>query len=176
MAPSARSEADLSSALPDAVQALVAAHRDRPEMLLELLHAVQHELGHVPDGAVPEIAQALNLARAEVHGVVTYYRHFRRRAPGRHVIQVCRAEACRACGGEALLEHAERTLGCGRDRTSEEGRFTLEPVYCLGLCASSPAIQIDDRQHARVTPQRFDALVAALRGSALTGQDRDRRR
>lgn len=142
------------------VAEIVAAHRDTPGALLPLLHAVQDALGHVPDDAVPSIARALNLSRAEVHGVITYYHFFRREAPGRRVVQVCRAEACQACGGEALLAHAERVLGCQRHETRADGAVTLEPVYCLGLCASSPAVQIDDRLHARVTPERLEQLLA----------------
>ena len=142
--------------------ALLEAHRHRPGALLPLLHAVQHRFGHVPPQAVPQIAQALNLSRAEVHGVISYYHHFRQAPSGRHVVQVCRAEACQACGAEELLAHAERVLGCASGTTRADGAVTLEPVYCLGLCASSPAIQIDDRLHARVTPQRLDALVGAL--------------
>jgi formate dehydrogenase subunit gamma len=152
------------SALPDAAQldALIAAHRDMPGALLPLLHAVQQAWGHVPDAAVPAIAGALQLSRAEVHGVLTYYHHFRRQPAGRTVVQVCRAEACQACGAEALLAHAERTLGCARHTTRADGAVPLEPVYCLGLCAQSPAVQIGDRQHARMTPQRLDALLATL--------------
>jgi formate dehydrogenase subunit gamma len=148
--------------LPDPAQldALIAAHRDTPGALLPLLHAVQHAWGHVPDAAVPPIARALNLSRAEVHGVLTYYHHFRRQPPGRTVVQVCRAEACQACGAEALLAHAEQALGCSRHTTRADGAVTLEPVYCLGLCAQSPAVQIDGRLHARMTPQRLDALLA----------------
>jgi formate dehydrogenase subunit gamma len=145
------------------VQAVLARHVDQPGALLPILHEVQDGLGHVPREVVPQIAEALNLSRAEVHGVVTYYHHFRSAAPGRHVIQVCRAEACQAMGGEALLAHAERTLGCathgGHGATSSDGRYTLNPVYCLGLCASSPAVTIDDRLHARMTPAKFDELV-----------------
>lgn len=142
------------------VAEIVAAHRDTPGALLPLLHAVQDALGHVPDDAVPSIARALNLSRAEVHGVITYYHFFRREAPGHRVVQVCRAEACRACGGESLLAHAERVLGCQRHETRADGAVTLEPVYCLGLCASSPAVQIDDQLHARVTPERLEQLLA----------------
>ncbi|MBL8387357.1 MAG: formate dehydrogenase subunit gamma [Hydrogenophaga sp.] len=141
------------------VSALIAEHRDWPGALLPLLHAVQEALGHVPDDAVPAIARALNLSRAEVHGVITYYHFFRREAPGRQVVQVCRAEACQACGGEALLALAERVLGCERHSTRADGAVTLEPVYCLGLCASSPAIQIGERLHARVTPERLQRLL-----------------
>lgn len=142
------------------VSALIAQHRDQPGALLPLLHAVQEALGHVPDDAVPAIARALNRSRAEVHGVVTYYHFFRREAPGRQVVQVCRAEACQACGGEALLSLAERVLGCDRHTTRADGAVTLEPVYCLGLCASSPAVQIGEKLHARVTPERLEALLA----------------
>jgi formate dehydrogenase iron-sulfur subunit len=144
------------------VRALIAQHRDRPDTLLPLLHGVQDALGHIPAGLVAEIAEALNRSRAEVHGVITYYRHFRSEPAGRHRIQVCRAEACRSCGAESLLAHAERVLDCPRDQTRADGAVTLESVYCLGLCASSPAIQIDDRLHAGVTPGDFDRLAAAL--------------
>ncbi|MFT3957448.1 MAG: formate dehydrogenase subunit gamma [Piscinibacter sp.] len=126
------------------------------------LHAVQDALGHVPDEAVPLLAETFNLSRAEVHGVLTYYHHFRREPAGRHVVQVCRAEACQACGGEELLAQAQRLLGCESHHTRADGAVTLEPVYCLGLCASSPAIQIDQRLHGRVTPQRLDSLLAPL--------------
>lgn len=146
----------------DVVARALARHAVEPGALLPVLHAVQEELGHVPPEHVPVIAAALNLSRAEVHGVVTYYHFFRDAPPGRRVVQVCRAEACQACGGEELLAHAERALGCGRHETRADGAVTLEAVYCLGLCASSPAVQIDDRVHARVTPDRFDRLVADL--------------
>ena len=155
--------------MPDAletVRQIANAHREMPGGLLPALHAVQEALGHVPDEAVPELARALNLSRAEVHGVVTYYHHFRRTPPGRHVVQICRAEACQACGGEELLAHAERALGCKAHETSADGVVTLEPVYCLGLCASSPAVQIGDKLHARVTPQKLDRLLASLEAAA----------
>lgn len=151
-----------ATASADAVRHALERHAQEPGALLPVLHAVQDALGHVPADAVPAIAEALNLSRAEVHGVITYYHFFRNAPPGRHVLQVCRAEACQSCGAEELLAHAERTLGCARHETRADGALTLEPVYCLGLCASSPAIQIDDRLHARVTPQRLDALVGAL--------------
>jgi len=145
-----------------AVRAIAEAHRDVPGGLLPALHAVQDALGHVPDAAVPVLAQALNRSRAEVHGVVTYYHHFRRTPPGRTVVQVCRAEACQACGGEELLVHAERTLGCARHETRADGAVSVEAVYCLGLCASSPAVQIGDQLHARVTPEKLDRLLAGV--------------
>jgi formate dehydrogenase subunit gamma len=144
------------------VRALVARHAVRPGALLPLLHDVQDALGHVPDEVVPAIAAGLNLSRAEVHGVITYYHHFRRRPAGRTVVQVCLAEACQACGADALAEHAQRRLGCALGGTTADGAWTLEPVYCLGLCASSPSVQVGPRLHARVTPETFDRLVDAV--------------
>jgi formate dehydrogenase subunit gamma len=163
--PSGNLRAQTSPGAAAAVARALARHADEPGALLPVLHAVQDELGHVPPDQVPAIAAALNLSRAEVHGVVSYYHYFRDSPPGRHVVQVCRAEACQACGAEELLAHAERRLGCGRHDTRADGAVTLEAVYCLGLCASSPAIQIDDRVHARVTVDRFDRLVTGLLGT-----------
>jgi formate dehydrogenase subunit gamma len=158
---------DNTSTTPRAIlESLIAQHKDLPGALMPLLHAVQDTLGHVPDDAVPLIAAALNLSRAEVHGVVTFYHHFRREPAGRAVVQVCRAEACQSCGADDLLAHAERVLGCAPHHTSADAAFTLEPVFCLGLCASSPAIRIGERLHSRVTPEKFDRLVAA---SVLAG-------
>lgn len=147
----------------EAVRALATAHHDVPGGLLPALHAIQDALGHIPPAGVPAIAEAFNLSRAEVHGVVSYYHHFRSTPPGRHLIQVCRAEACQAQGAEALLAHATQRLGCALHATSADGAYTLEPVYCLGLCASSPALLWGDAPHARVTTERFDRLVAESR-------------
>ena len=145
-----------------AVNAMAQQHRNMPGGLLPALHAIQDTLGHVPDEAVPTLADAFNLSRAEVHGVVTYYHHFRRTPPGRHVVEICRAEACKACGADALLARAEAQLGCPSHHTRADGQVTVQPVYCLGLCASAPALRIDDRLHARVTPERLDALLALV--------------
>ena len=134
-------------------------HRDGP--LIEILHEVQGEFGCIPSGAVPVLARALNLSRAEVHGVVTFYHHFRSKAPGRHVLQICRAESCQAAGGRALERHAQQRLGVGFGETTPDGRVTLEAVYCLGLCACSPAAMLDNEVHGRVTPERLDALIDA---------------
>ena len=144
------------------IDALIAEHRDRPGALLPLLHAVQESVGYVPADAVPVIARALNLSRAEVHGVVTYYHFFRDKPAGRHVIEVCRAESCKAVGADALMAHAEGLLGCASHHTRADGAVTLLPVYCLGLCAMSPAIMVDDRPHARMTTGKLDALAAQL--------------
>ena len=151
----------------DVVRSVVAerAHLDGP--LLPILHGVQEALGHVPREALPEIAAALNLSRAEVHGVVSYYRHFREAPAGRQVLQVCRAESCQAMGAEALLGHARERLGCSHERpTSADGAWTVEPVYCLGLCASSPAAKVGHRVIARLTPARLDAALGAAAAAA----------
>jgi formate dehydrogenase subunit gamma len=145
-----------------AVDAAIDAHRDRPGALLPILHQVQAALGHVPDGAVAPIADALRLTRADVHGVISFYHDFRRVPAGRHVLRLCRAEACQAMGARQLQAHAQRRLGLpdGTHDTAD-GRFTLEPVYCLGNCALSPSLLMDGELHGRVTPERFDALVAS---------------
>lgn len=138
---------------------LITLHRERPGALLPLLHAVQEALGHIPPDTVPAIAQGLNLSRAEVHGVISYYHHFRTAPPAGKVIRLCRAEACQARGGEALAAHAEAAVR-GRD-------LSLEPVYCLGLCASGPAAQIGEtRLHGGLSPEKFDALIADLEAEA----------
>ena len=133
-----------------------------PGPLLLVLHAVQDRLGFVPDDAVPYIAERLNLSRAEVYGVLSFYHHFRRAAPGRHVVQVCRAESCQAMGAEQLAQHAQQRLGIRFHETTADGAFSLEPVYCLGNCACSPAVMIDKELFGRVSPEQFNALVAAL--------------
>ena len=143
-----------------AVHAALARHAGEPGALLPILHDVQDALRYVPSHAVPEIAEALNLSRAEVHGVVTYYHHFRATPPARHVVQICRAEACQSMGAEALLAHARARLQCDAHGTSQDGAVAVEPVYCLGLCASSPAITIDDEVHGRVTATQLDVLIA----------------
>ena len=139
--------------------AVLADHPPAPGALLPLLHALQERLGHVPAEAVPAIAEHLNLSRAEVHGVVSYYHFFRQQPPGRTVLQVCRAEACQSRGADALLAHAEARLGCASHGTRADGAVTVEPVYCLGLCASSPALMLNDRLHARMSAARLDALL-----------------
>jgi formate dehydrogenase subunit gamma len=141
------------------VESLIARHRDEPGACMPLLHAVQDALGYVPSAAVPLIARALNLSRAEVHGVVTYYHYFRSEPAGRRVVQICRAESCKAVGADALMAHAEGLLGCKSHHTREDGAVTLEAVYCLGLCAISPAIMVDDKPYARMTNEKLDRLA-----------------
>ncbi|SDC48938.1 formate dehydrogenase gamma subunit [Cupriavidus sp. YR651] len=151
----------------DAIARIVAARRDMPGALLPILHDIQDSQGFIPAEAVPVIAKALNLSRAEVHGVITFYHHFRDQPAGRHVVQVCRAEACQSVGADALAAHASKALGCDFHETTADGQFTLEPVYCLGQCACGPAVMIGDRLHARVDARRFDALTGALREPAV---------
>ncbi len=155
------------SSLGTAEQAAVRAVCDRwkaqPGALLPILHGVQDTLGFVPADAVPMIAAELNLSRAEVHGVVSFYHYFRTTKPGREVMHLCRAEACQAVGAAALEKHAEKTLGIGFHGTTADGAITLEPVYCLGNCALGPSLLIGKRLVGRVTPERFDALVAELK-------------
>ena len=141
------------------VQKALDEHRDLAGALLPILHAVQETLGYVPPGAVPLIAQDLNLSRAEVHGVLSFYHYFRTAPAGRHVIYLCRAEACQAMGARALEAHAKRKLGVDFHQTTRDGAFTLEPVYCLGNCACSPSVLIDGELHGRVDAERFDALL-----------------
>lgn len=136
------------------------ANAGRPGALLPILHAIQDELGHVPEAAVPIVARVLNLSRAEVHGVVTFYHFFRTQPPGRRTVYVCRAEACQSMGALALEQHAFETLGVDYHGTTADGRFSLEPVYCLGNCACSPAVMIDEEVHGRVTPARLDELLS----------------
>ena len=145
---------------------ITAAHKDLPGGLLPALHGIQDALGHIPPDAVPVIADQFNLSRAEVHGVVTYYHHFRSAPPGRLLVQVCRAEACKAMGADALLEHASKRLGCEVHGTSADGQYSLEPVFCLGLCASSPSIAVNDEVHARITPALFDDIVEEMRSAS----------
>jgi formate dehydrogenase subunit gamma len=130
--------------------------------LLPILHAIQDEFGYVDAAAVPVIADELNLTRAEVHGVVGFYHDFRKQAPGRHIVKICRAEACQSVGGRESEAHARQRLNADFHETSADGRYTLDPVYCLGNCACGPSAMIDGKLHGRVTPKRFDQLIDAL--------------
>ena len=142
-----------------AVLAVPARLKDQPGALLPVLHGVQQALGHVPEAAIGVIAKELNLSRAEVHGVVSFYHFFRTRPGGRQVIHLCRAESCQAMGAVALEAHVKQRLGVDFHETTADGAFTLEPVYCLGNCACSPALLVDEELHGRVTPASFDAWL-----------------
>lgn len=141
-------------------------YRDVPGGLMPLLHAIQGDLGYIPPESVPSIAGGLNLSRAEVHGVISFYEDFRTEPGARHVVQICRAEACQAMGARALEAHAKKTLGVDVGATTADGSISLQAVYCLGNCACSPSVRIDDAIHARVDPGRLDTLLAELDGEA----------
>jgi formate dehydrogenase subunit gamma len=148
---------------PAAVEAIAARLKDRPGALMLILHEVQDRFGYVARDSVPIIAHALNLSRAEVHGVVTFYHDFRHHPPGRDVIRLCRAESCQAMGAVALADHVRGRLGVQFGETTSDGAFTLEAVYCLGNCGCSPAMVLNDELYGRVSPARFDELLAERR-------------
>lgn len=151
-----------------AVRHIIDSQKSTPGALLPILHAIQDLVGYIPSNAVPLIADGLNISRAEVHGTITYYHHFHDHPVGKHLVQVCRAEACQSRGSEALEAHVKSTLGCDYHQTTRDGSVTLEPAYCLGLCSVGPNIVIGDEYHARVTPEKFDALMASAQQN-LTG-------
>ena len=141
------------------VAGVVQKFAGEPGPLLEILHAIQEELGFLPPEVVPQLADALNLSRAEVHGVISFYHHFREHAPGRYVVQLCRAEACQSMNARALEEFVRGHLRLNFGETTPDGRVTLEPVYCLGNCACAPAMMVNGELHGRVTPERFGELA-----------------
>ena len=139
---------------------IIAEHSRQEGATLVILHALQEAFGYVPEAAIPMVAQALTLSRAEVHGVFTFYHDFRHKPAGRHVLKLCRAEACQAAGGDAQAARAEATLGVSLGSTTADDRVTLEPIYCLGLCATAPSAMLDGRLFGRLDEKRIDALVA----------------
>jgi formate dehydrogenase subunit gamma len=143
--------------------AIVAEHKHLEGPLLPILHALQADFGYVPEAALPVIARELNLSRAEVHGVVTFYHEFRHHPAGKHVVRICRAEACQSMGGRALADHACKTLDLDWHGTTPDGKVTLEPVYCLGLCSIAPAAQVDGELHGRLDRDELSALLKAVR-------------
>jgi formate dehydrogenase subunit gamma len=159
----------LSASQRAAVLAACTRLKSLPGALLPIFHAVQEALGHVPKDAVPLIALSLNLSRAEVHGVLSFYHYFRKEPPGRHVVHVCRAEACQAVGAVELESHAKKTLGIEWHGSTPDGAITLEPVYCLGNCSLGPSLMVDDSLQGRVSPKRFDELMAQLKEPAAGG-------
>jgi formate dehydrogenase subunit gamma len=141
---------------------IVARHKSRPGPLIEVLHEVQNLLGCIPPAAVPAIAEGLNLSRAEIHGVISFYHYFRAHRLGRHVVEVCLAEACQSMNSGSLVQHIQQRLGIGFHGTTPDGSVSLLPVYCLGNCACSPAVMIDGELHGRMSPQRFDQLAGEI--------------
>lgn len=146
-----------------AAREIALRYGNRPDALLEILHDLQEELGFVPEAALPALARALNRSRAEIHGVVTFYHDFRRAPAGRHVIKVCRAEACQSMRGNELTAMIERFLEVRMGQTTADGAVTIEAVYCLGNCALAPAIMVDGRLVGRVDPAKFEKIVAECR-------------
>ncbi|MEQ1527881.1 MAG: formate dehydrogenase subunit gamma [Methylococcales bacterium] len=148
------------------VQNIIASLKDKPGALLPILHGVQDVLGYIPAESVPDIAEALNLSRAEVHGVISFYHYFRDTSPGKHTVHICRAESCQAMGAKMLEAHVKGKLGIDFHETTGDGKFSLEPVYCLGNCACSPAMQIDKDIYGKVSADKFDAVIKELGESA----------
>ncbi len=152
----------LSPAAERAVVSVCNSYHNKPDTLLEILHDVQEQLGHVPEQALPLIAAALNLSRAEVYGVVTFYHDYHLNPKGQHVIKICRAEACQSAGGFAVIAALENTLQIKLGETTADGKITLEAVYCLGLCPMGPAALIDGKPKAAIKPDNVIALVKEL--------------
>ena len=148
--------------LREAVEAAVEKHRGKIGPLLPVLHSLQEVFGFIPKDAVPMVAGAMNLSRAEIHGVMSFYHDFRSEPSGQHIVQLCRAEACQAMGARELERHARERLGIDFGETTADGLVTLEPVYCLGNCACSPSIRINDETYARVSTAKFNHLIDGL--------------
>lgn len=145
------------------IQRVLAREKDSPGALLPILQAIQAGVGYIPDIAINEIAHALNLSLAEVRGVISFYHDFRTTPPARHTLRLCRAESCQSRGAEALAAQLREQLGLNDHGTSADGALSLRPVYCLGACACSPALELDGQLHARLTPERLRALVDGCR-------------
>lgn len=146
----------------DRIAEIVADHLALEGPLLPIFHAIQQEYGHVPAIAQPVIAEALNITRAEVHGVMSFYHDFRTTEAGRHVVRICRAEACQSVGADALSERAMKTLGVDWHGTTKNGAVTLEPVFCLGLCACGPAALVDGKVVGRLVAAKLDRILAEV--------------
>lgn len=149
-------------ALKEIVESAIESHSGKIGALLPVLHTIQDKFGHIPPESIPMIGRAMNLSRAEVHGVMSFYHDFRSEPAGEHILHLCRAEACQAMGSRELENHVKERLGIDYRETTSDGLFTLEPVYCLGNCACSPSLRVNDDLHAHVTPEKFDALIEAL--------------
>jgi len=141
---------------------IVANFGGKPELLVQILQSIVSRFGWIPEDTIRQLADELNLSRADVHGVVEYYHDFRTSEPGKHIVKICQAEACQAMGSQRLTDHAEKTLAMELHNTRDD--ITLEAVYCLGNCALSPAIMIDSKTHGRIDEKRFDDLVDDMRG------------
>jgi len=145
------------------VEDILAQHHGMEGALLPILHAIQAEFGQVPQVVLPVVAKAMNISRAEVHGVMSFYHDFREEPAGRHVVKLCRAEACQAVGADRVADHAKKVLGLDWHETAKNGSVTLEPIFCLGLCACGPAALVDGKLIGRVDEAKLDALVEGLK-------------
>ncbi|MBS3804532.1 MAG: formate dehydrogenase subunit gamma [Oleiphilaceae bacterium] len=152
---------------PALVKQEIDALKDKPGAMLPILHAIQDRFGYIPEATVPIIAEAMRQTRAEVHGIISFYHHFRTHPVGAHVIHICRAEACQSMGSRQLESHIKSRLGADYHQTSRDNEFTVEPVYCLGNCACAPSIRIGDDIHGRMSPDKFDRLADRLTTSTL---------
>jgi formate dehydrogenase subunit gamma len=148
------------------LEALAQARRSEPGPLIEILHDIQHEFGYLPDGTVPIVAEVLNLSRAEVHGVITFYTDFRTQPPADVSVAICRGEACQAVGAEQLVAHAERSLGVPMGQHTPDGSIELEQIFCFGNCALGPTASVAGRLRGRVTPATLDSLIDDARRGA----------
>jgi formate dehydrogenase subunit gamma len=155
-----------ASTTPQTVQTIIAELKDKPGALLPILHGIQDALGYIPADSVPTIATELNLSRAEVHGVISFYHYFRDTPAGKHTIHLCRAESCQSMGAKQLEAHVKAKLGIDYHETTIDGQFSLEPVYCLGNCACSPAMQIGEEIYGRVSAESFDDIITDLGADA----------
>ena len=145
------------------IEEILTAHKGLEGALLPILHAVQAEFGYVPQEVLPTIAKNLNISRAEVHGVVSFYHDYRETPAGRHVIKLCRAEACQAMGADQVAAHVQKSLGVDWHETTADGAVTLDPIFCLGLCACGPAVMVDGKLIGRVDIARMDKIIGALK-------------
>ena len=145
------------------IEEILTAHKGMEGALLPILHAVQADFGYVPQEVLPPIAKDLNISRAEVHGVVSFYHDYREKPAGRHVIKLCRAEACQSMGADQVAAHVQKTLGVDWHETTADGAVTLDPIFCLGLCACGPAAMVDGKLIARVDTARMDKIIGALK-------------
>ena len=148
----------------DRTHEIVREYGAKPEMLVQILQAIVMQYGWIPEATIRQLAEELNLSRADVYGVVNYYHDFRTEPPGRHIVKICQAEACQAMGSRELTAHARVELGAGLHETSDD--VTLEPVYCLGNCACAPVVMVNGKTYGRVGAKRFDQLVEAMKGGS----------
>ncbi len=148
---------------PERAHELIEELQNLPGALLPILHALHEDFGYIDEGAVSMVARALNISQAEVHGTISFYHDFRHSPPGEHVLKICRAEACQSMGCDQLIRHVEGRLGVNRGETTADGSFTLEQVFCLGLCATSPAVMLDGKLYGRVSQDVVDFLIGSIR-------------